>query len=1615
MKLQVILLAFTFFVALTFCVSVAAEDTSNGGDPGGTAADSSAISADKSAVSETLYSNAGSRHALPTNSDSNTESVQEDAATLVTEASDTYYKTESSLLEEETQDFESESGITEEENDKYIPETPQENLEFENPKEDTQANEDVNVDQTEKEILSSDFNVPTIDSITDPIISGVVLDYRTKSGISDATVTIESEGNLLANTTTKEDGSYSIGFISDDILFKITATVPGYVPSTKEVTVSSNPNDPTDPNLYGTAVFQLGKVGIPQITIISGSTDKVAEVLELENPLVYAPLDYNNANNDKIASSKFIMLEMLSDISKYKAAVDEAKANGAKVAQFSCVGEDMTNIDVKTQTYVASYWKLGGSENIKNMINYVQKELLGEDKTYKTPSITIESSPCGIYHPEKTFIAIPDENQVSEWINSNPGFDYYGSPLWLSDYAGWAQNQLHSLVSEYEAWYSYKAPWIGIITYSPGPVVDAMICEIESCGEGAIALFSGGGKPPATELLKSAKEKIGATISLWSFYLKYPLPEEGIKTLSEVDVETIKAVTLYGQSMEEYQDNFYGPQFEWVWQVVTPEIEGIFSPVLVSAKSKDKMRDVPIEEGIKKTVDLAIKWSILKEKENHDKKIALILYNYPPGKADIGASYLNVFQSVHDLLVKLKENEYNLPDSIPSPEELYNIISEGGNKGIWAQPLLEKYVGEHGEILEENGQLVDLDKYLSWFDALPDDLKKQVIEKWGDPPGNIMVCDNKIVIPGITLGNIFLTLQPSRGWEDVSNYHDPYLPPHHQYIAFYNWLENEFGADAMVHVGTHGTLEWLPGRKLGLLSDDWPFILNTLPNIYPYIVSNPGEGLVAKYRANALIISHMTPAMVQSGLYGDLANLESLINQYEDAERLGAAQLIPNLEKSVTEVAEKLGYAREDLEFGEWIDQIHDSLLEIKNDWIPFGLHTLGEGLTGDSLVEETLTIASSRTNLLEDIAASRGLNYNALIENPTLYNDQLEMYGWQIIESIKNEAKNYISELAKGKNPDELTSESNLIDDLKVCKDTISKLVKNEELESILKALDGRYVKPGLAGDPAYYDETLPTGKNFYSGDPSKMPTKAAWETGKQIADKLIQDYYMKNGRYPDTVGVVVWGTEVLRTNGVSLSTILALMGTKPVWNKYNKVIDAELIPLSELGRPRIDVVVTVAMHYKGWIDLINKAVKKAAEADESLGDNYVKSHYAEHASLNRVFGHPPNVLAGTGVCDLVPNTEKWNAPEELASVYLSRMSNAYGDTIQRDEDTFKYLLGNLDIATQPIDSTWRLLDTDDYYDWLGGMILTSKSLGANPEGIVADIRNPKKVVTRSIQDEVELEIRSQLLNPLYMNSLLQTPSGWIEYAKRYENLFGMHTTTGCVSNEMWTQVSQNLAGLEISKNYEAFAMQSMIGWILEAARRGMWQPSPELLNALTTKYVDTTVKYGVTCCHHTCANILFNQWIVQMSSLSPIKLQEFLDVLKDATGRSVVAPTTSTPGVSGITVPTSPTPEQTTSTPTTPGISPGQSSAPTTSAPGASITPTQSGQDVSIAEVQEAGQKPSEEKGKKVYEVTKISKPTSSAGGVPIWALLGVILLTGLAIFGYFKGSILGFILRR
>ncbi|KUK00425.1 MAG: putative cobalamin biosynthesis protein N, partial [Methanobacteriaceae archaeon 41_258] len=954
----------------------------------------------------------------------------------------------------------------------------------------------------------------------------------------------------------------------------------------------------------------------------------------------------------------------------------------------------------------------------------------------------------------------------------------------------------------------------------------------EKNGRAAFCLYQGATNPPITTFLeelvnaKSLGRDINAIISLYSWSLNYPnLPNGGaLQELTTMNIPVIKGVQLYDNSS---LTNPLGSQYEWTWQVTIPSFEGVFSPIVVSYT--DNGEEIPIETGVKKIVDIADKWAKLRELENSTKKLAIIVYNYPPGKDGLTASYLDVFQSLYELLIKLKENGYNTGE-IPSPGELYTLLRESGNKGTWAKPLLEKYISEHKTTLEENKQLISPETYIGWFNELPEKLREEVITKWGEPPGDVMTINRTIVIPGIVLGNIFIGIQPSRGWEEIQDYHDPYLPPHHQYIAFYKWIEEVFGANAMIHLGTHGTLEWLPGRMIGLTEEDWPFQLTNLPNIYPYIVSNPGEGLVAKDRSNALIIDHMTPAMVQGGLYGDLIEIHDLIHQYQNALKVGNIQILPELEDEIKAKVSKMGFNISG-DFNKALEELHIRLHEIENDIIPLGLHSLGKILDGEELLEEVFTIASSRSDLLENVKKklypSITLSYSE-ISKDTAYENETE--------NIKKTAKEWIKYIINGTIPEGITTTN-----LEFINDTINKIRANKEWQNLLDALNGGFIEPGLAGDPAWND-VLPTGVNFYAANPKKMPTKAAWETAKKVVDNLLTDYYKAHGRFPQLVGMVMWGTELLRTDGLAIAEFLYLLGVKPVWNS-NGDLNPEPVLMSpselkivingqQISRPRIDVFVTAVTGYQGWIDLMNRAVELAASANDTL--NYVKKHYDEYQSLDRVFGLRGLVLEGTGVSDLLPNTSKWETTSELADVYLSRVSYAWkstpnGISIQQNKGTFQYLLKNMDLMTQNLDSTWRLLDTDDYYDWFGGMLLASRQLGGNPDTSLVDIRNKNTITTRNIKEEIELEIRSQLLNPKYMDSLLSSPSGWMEYASRYKNAFAIAVTSNSISEQLWTQMAENLLTPRFSTPgpYGAFATQSMIAWVLEANRRGIWTPS--------------------------------------------------------------------------------------------------------------------------------------------------------------------------------------------
>ena len=1357
--------------------------------------------------------------------------------------------------------------------------------------------------------------------------SGTYTNLDNAIPVKNATIKIKYNETIINETKTDKNGHYTIGFnVTPPV--KLEISYLNYKKATYTVNGTCTINHTFMPDIAIISSANLDKVKIlSQLNnrriIYTDSFDPKSKandwILEYVN---FAYLDmqmpgtgYGDSWYPHILKSPANKKYMIAAAFGYPTDTDTDPwgSDGLHLLKGHNTNDTPNTIE---NTYIASYWALAtgttAKENLENMIKYIYF-LLNETKYNPTEhgQGPIMSNPdWGLYHPDYGVAGIiPTRDQIKEWIETNPGLlPPYDSLKWIDEnYATWASEQRWNLYKKFGEWYkqtrNITRPFIVVVSYSPSKVVDAIIREAEKNGRAIFCLYQGATTPPVSSFLeevvlgknntKPLGRDVNAIISLYSWSLNYPnLPNGGaLQELEKMNIPVIKGVQLYSNSS---LTNPLGAQYEWTWQVTIPSFEGVFSPIVVSYTNMSTWEEVPIEEGVKKIVQIADKWARLRELKNNTKKLAIIIYNYPPGKDGLTASYLDVFQSLHDLLIKLKENGYNV-GNIPSKEELYKILIECGNKGSWAKPLLEKYLIEHGPTLKENKQLIDSKTYLNWFNELPLKLREEVIKKWGNPPGEIMTVNGTIVIPGIILGNIFIGVQPSRGWEEIQDYHDPYLPPHHQYIAFYKWIEKIFGANAMIHLGTHGTLEWLPGRMIGLTEEDWPFQLTNLPNIYPYIVSNPGEGLVAKDRSNALIIDHMTPAMVQSGLYGDLIEINDLIHQYQNALKVGNVQILPELEREIKAKASKLGFDMSG-DFKKALEELHFKLDEIEDDIIPLGLHSLGKVLSGEELVEEIFTIASSRSDLLENVKRklypSITIGYSEM--SKSVYEDE--------IKNIKKTAKEWIRSIINGTIPDGIDSSN-----LKFINETVNKIRANREWQNLLDALNGGFVEPGLAGDPAWND-VLPTGVNFYAANPKKMPTKAAWETAKKTVDKLLTDYYKAHGKFPELVGMVMWGTELLRTDGLAIAEFLYLLGVKPEWNPNGDVkpkpvlMDPSELKIVidgvEMQRPRVDVFVTAVTGHQGWIDLMNRAVELAASASDPL--NPVKEHYRECGSLDRVFGLRGLVLEGTGVCDLLPNTSKWKATSELADVYLSRVSYAWkstatGISIQQNKGTFQYLLKNMDLMTQIIDSTWRLIDTDDYYDWYGGMLLTSRQLGGNPDTSLVDIRNKNTIATRSIKEEIELEIRSQLLNPKYMDSLLSSPSGWMEYASRYKNAFAIAVTSNSISQQLWTQMAENLLTPRFGApgTYGAFALQSMIGWVLEANRRGIWTPSDSgLVTNLVDRYIGIANQYGVVCCHHTCGNIVFNQWLVSVSSLNSAALQRFSGVFAAATGAEITVP---------------------------------------------------------------------------------------------------------------------------
>ena len=1333
---------------------------------------------------------------------------------------------------------------------------------------------------------------------------------------------------------------------------------------------------------------------VPDILLLvdyNSHNEKVDLLMNMSRRVAYiSTTDYDRSREWLVEYANFIHIDMFSE-SAYSVltaqhlreilAKSPANAKYNVAYTFSVFSQQILNntglhvvgaspqnnsFDTIENTFIGSYFQARDivesdilQSNMRNYLDYVYY-LINPGK-YSNPTLDDNNAPlmspeCGFYHPDLgLYTLVPEGNLIISWIRENPGYTHSsdGSLNWMCEnYVSWLENVLDPTVlfkkfeSDYISRFNPDTSFIAIASYYGGEeVTDALIRGYEANGRPAFNIFKTGTQPPMSSILNKiisiSSVGVSAINSLCSWSLDYA-NGTAEPDLTDIDLHVLKGIV----DISEYSYNSdLGPQVEWTFMVTYPSFEGVFGQVALSYVDSDGNSHI-IPEGIDKMVQLNCKWADLHDMNNSDKKVAVLLYNYPPGKAEIGASYLNVFTSTFDLIIQLANQGYDIGGAIEyreingtyqwviNTEEFYqinktytNLITlynltriafDMNNKGSWASGLLEQYVEENWDMLMEHHQLISLEDFEYLTSDITESLYNDMMSYWKDGLGPAMVYKNKyIVIPGVWFGNVFVTFQPSRGWEEVQDYHSLVIPPHQQYVAFYKWLDKTANVNAIVSMGTHGTLEWLPGTNLGAFPGDWTFELTLIPTVYPYIVSNPGEAMVARDRSSALLITHMTPAMVSSELYGNYTTLKNYITYYKNQVSLNVTSNAEEYRDMILELAPSLGFENytEDQNFSEWLDNLHIYLDSMENDFSTYGLHTIGKILTGYELAEEVITVVTSQTKIYDYLVEFlypelKGLKFYDDMQGNLKYESE--------VSTIKAFLKDYVYRLVNGSSTEELNAElgidsgTALYNSTHYCDEIIANIQNNNEWNALLLALNGRYVKSGLFADPSYGD-SIPTGYDGYASDPTRMPSAAAFESAVKIVDMLLANYYDEHGCWPELTSLILWGTEISRTEGVGVAEFLYLLGCKPVWADNGKVLGIEQIPIGDLkvqlnngsvvNRPRIDVFASMVTNNKDWITWMLTAVNMAVNATgEDETNNYVIKHYAENPFLDRLFGLPGNVLEGTGMSNLIPNTADWNIDsvnEYAMDIYLNKVSYSWtldekgNIVVNKETDKYKYLLDNVDVITQNFDSSWRLFDSDDYYDWFGGLynaanVLKAQSGKDKPDTAFFDIRNKNNIVVRNYDEELNFEIRSVLLNPLYIEALIHSSGGINSYASKYQNFYASLVMGG---NKLNKQLGDQLADTSLYISSQATdatlapAAQSTLAWQIYMADQGLWDADSAKLQELVDEYMNSVIQYGVACCHHTCKNLEFNNKIIQMSSLTPAQKQKFAEILASAT----------------------------------------------------------------------------------------------------------------------------------
>ncbi len=1095
----------------------------------------------------------------------------------------------------------------------------------------------------------------------------------------------------------------------------------------------------------------------------------------------------------RLDAGEFGLLAKLKGLRKNRSA-ESASAGGRQMAMLRRIPQILrfvpgTAQDVRAYFLTMQYWLAGSDENVAQMVRFLvdryadgpRRALRGRTR----PQLPRPYPEVGVYHPR-----LP--GRIAEDAGQLPVARQRGVPR-----VGLLVMRSYVLAGSTEHY-------------------DGVIEALEARGLGVVPAFASGlDARPAVErfFLEDGRPAVDAVVSLTGFSLvggpAYNDAGAAEEMLARLDVPYLAAHAVEFQSLEQWQASDAGLlPIEATMMVAIPELDGATGPMVFGGRSAegdremcaDPERAAMLAARVQRLVDL-------RRTPRAERKVGIVLFNFPPNSGNTGtAMHLSVFASLHNTLRALRDEGYDV-DLPPSVEALRERIVEGNAGQLGAAANVHAHIPVDDHVRRE-----------PWL--------AEIEAQWGPAPGRQQSDGASLFVLGTQLGNVFVGVQPAFGYEGdpMRLLFEKGFAPTHAFSAFYRYLREDFGAHAVLHFGTHGALEFMPGKQVGLSGDCWPDrLLGELPNFYLYAANNPSEGVIARRRSAATLVSYRTPPIAEAGLHRGLADLKASVGRWR-AEPADSSER-PELARLIQEQAADLDLASPEPPWNGDADvriaQVSEAMAELEHTLIPYGLHVVGEPAGHEEQLELLRAVAEAAPGSAAPPDALAALVDGASAE------EALAAAG--------------------------ASRDAELVDRLRELETLCRKLSRDDEIPALLRALDGRFIRPAPGGDLLHNPDVLPTGRNVHGFDPFKMPSAHAVRKGARQASRVLERYASDGHPLPESIALVLWGTDNLKTEGASIAQALAWMGARPRFDGYGRLAGAELIPLEELGRPRIDVVMTLSGIFRDLFPLqtrlLAEAAWLAASADEPLEQNFVRQRSLAHQEAQgcdletaalRVFSNASGAY-GANVSQLVQN-ELWGQEDELAEAYSRRKSFAYGRSgqpVQRGE-LLQGVLAGVSLAYQNLDSIDLGVTTVDmYFDNLGGVSKAIERAGGSAVPVYIGDETQGSGRVRSLGEQVALETRTRALNPKWYEGMLEHGfEGVRQIETHVTNTVGWSATTGQVEPWVYRQLAETFVLDEAMRERMAAlnptASARVASRLLEAKERSYWSPDPATLEAL-------------------------------------------------------------------------------------------------------------------------------------------------------------------------------------